>query len=133
LIRVPFGRTYGGMYLRPLIRLEKWTWIIGLEGSRNGVGHKLNGVVEERGWFAAFVGWSPLVGEHAKIVVPLWTPHFCTQRQFVQLGSGLTPRWIVLVHEGQKAFAMRRRNEMRHFVHHHVLQQILRLLDQLGV
>ena len=54
-------------------------------------------------------------------------PDLCSQWQFVELGAGLTPAGVMLFKDGDEAITVRGLDQMSHFMHDDVLQQILRL------
>jgi hypothetical protein len=60
-------------------------------------------------------------------------PHLVRERQGVEFGAGFSPRGEMLAEEFNKSFAVRRFDEMKHFVDDDVLKQIAGLLHQLGI
>lgn len=60
-------------------------------------------------------------------------PHFCTQRQLVQLRPRFAPSGIVILKDGNETFVMRWLKQMGHFMDDNILQQIFRLLHQFSI
>jgi hypothetical protein len=69
----------------------------------------------------------------SKGIHPLLAPFFRCQWQFIQLGSGLIPRRIQVIHDLDESIAMRRFPQMNHLMYDNVLDQIPWLLDEFRV
>src|ERR1044071_5136360 len=64
---------------------------------------------------------------------PSFLPGLCRQGQFVEFNEGLLPRWIMLVEKCHKALAVRRLQQMCHFMDEDIFEQVFRFLHEFRV
>ena len=62
-----------------------------------------------------------------------WPPNLCRQGKLIELGTSLPPAGVMLFKDCDEAITVRGLNQMGHFMHDDVLQQILRLFHQLRI
>ena len=67
------------------------------------------------------------------IVRRLFSPDLGGEGEGVEFGPSFLPGRVVFGHEGHEPFAVPWLQEVDHLVDDDVLQQVLRLLDQLGI
>ena len=60
-------------------------------------------------------------------------PNLCRQRQFIKLGARLSPTGVVLIKDCDEVITVCGLNQMGHFMHDDVLQQILRFFHQFRI
>lgn len=62
-----------------------------------------------------------------------FSPRLRLQRQFIEFGTSLAPSRVMLAQDGQKPLAVRRLDEMDHFVNDDVFEQALRFRHELRI
>lgn len=79
------------------------------------------------------IGILSLVKRGVMKIALIFRPNHCRQRKLIQLRSGFAPSWVVLVKKCHKTLAMRRLQQMHHFMNDDVFEEILRLFHKLGI